>query len=166
MEPAVVTAVDEFARVARGFCDWCEGAVSLAPADVAASVWLAKLHAAALTLPYVEPENEDGLPALPARTAALAKKTLAEFDGLYYREYFDPNPSLADESVVGDVGDDLGDTYKDIRSGLLLYDAGKRAEALWFWSFLHRIHWGRHAVGALFALQCARCFSADERHDV
>lgn len=166
MEPATVLAVDEFAHVARGFCDWCEGAVSLAPADVTASVWLAKLHAAALTLPDVEPENEDGLPELPAKAAALAKKAFAEFDGLYYREYFDPNPSLADESVVGDVGDDLGDTYKDVRAGLLLYDGGKRAEALWFWSFLHRIHWGRHAVGALFALQSERCFRADERHDV
>ena len=52
--------------------------------------------------------------------------------------------------------DDLGDVYKDVRAGLVLYESGEPNEALWHWQYLHRIHWGRHAVGALFALQCAR----------
>lgn len=161
MESAPIHAADEFAQLARGFCDWCEGAALPAPADVSASVWLAKLHAAALALPEVDPESEDGLPPLPAVAAARAERNLAAFDGFYYREYFDPNPNLTDESVIGDVGDDLADIYKDIRAGLVLYETSQPTEALWHWSFSHRIHWGRHAVGALFALQCARPLSID-----
>ena len=53
---------------------------------------------------------------------------------------------------MGDVGDDLLDTYKDIKAGALLSQAGRVEEALWHWSFMHRIHWGRHALGALAAL--------------
>ena len=53
---------------------------------------------------------------------------------------------------MGDVGDDLLDTYKDIKAGCQLVDQGCPADALWHWSFMHRIHWGKHAVGALSAL--------------
>ena len=156
MQPKPSHAADEFAALARGFCDWCEGPALPASADVSASIWLAKLHAAALTLPEVESENEDGLPPLPEDDASRAAQNLAAFNGFYYREYFDPDPLQSDDSVTGDVGDDLSDIYKDLRAGLVLYEAGKPVEALWHWSFLHRIHWGRHAVGAMFALQCAR----------
>jgi len=40
------------------------------------------------------------------------------------------------------------------QEGLLLYEQGQTAEAVWQWVFLHRVHWGRHAVGAIFALHC------------
>lgn len=161
MELTPKLAATEFAQIARGFCDWCEGTELPVPADVWASVWLAKLHAAALALPEVDSRNEDGLPPLPRAAAARATLNLAAFDGFYYREYFNPAPSLTDESCIGDVGDDLADTYKDVRAGLLLYESGQVVEALWHWSFLHRAHWGRHAVGALFALECARSFDQE-----
>jgi hypothetical protein len=102
----------------------------------------------------VGPENEDGLPELPPEALAAAKSNLGAFSGRYYREVFDPDPTLDEEPVVGDIGDDLLDTYKDIRAGLVLFDRGEANEALWHWAFLHRIHWGRHAVGAIYALHC------------
>lgn len=98
--------------------------------------------------------SDDGLPDIPAQMLDQAKSNLAAFNGWYYREYFDPDPLLRDESGLGDIGDDMLDIYKDVRAGLLLFDAGQTADALWHWSFLHRIHWGRHAVGAIFALHC------------
>ena len=61
---------------------------------------------------------------------------------------------LDEESGMGDIGDDMLDIYKDIKAGCLLFERGEWTEAVWQWSFLHRIHWGRHAVGALFALHC------------
>ena len=161
MEPTLGPATAEFARLAKGFCDWCEGIALSAPADVSASMWLARLHAAALALPEVDSRNDDGLPPLPEAAATRARANLAAFDGFYYREYFNPAPSLTDESGMGDVGDDLADTYRDIRAGLVLYESGQPVEALWHWSFLHRVHWGRHAVGAMFALECARSFGAE-----
>ena len=159
MEATPDRATSEFARLARAFCDWCEAPALSAPADVWASLWLARLHAAALALPKVDAENENGLPPLPEAPAARAKANLAVFNGFYYREFFDPNPSLEEEPCMGDVGDDLADIYKDVRAGLVLYESGEQNDALWHWSFLHQTHWGRHAVGALFALHCARPLS-------
>ena len=122
--------------------------------DTQAASWLCRLYAAALALPELGPENSDGLPDPPPGLLECAKNNLVSFNGRYYREYFNPAASLNDESVVGDIGDDLLDTYKDIRAGLLLFERGEITEALWHWAFLHRIHWGRHAVGAIFALHC------------
>ena len=145
-----------FAEIAQAFCAWCEGSSlgSGTEASASAAAWLAKLYAEAISLPKVEPENEDGLPSIPEEALARARTNLACFNGLYYREFFEPDPTLNEEPGMGDVGDDLLDTYKDIKAGCLLYEHGETTEALWHWSFLHRIHWGRHAVGALFALHC------------
>lgn len=143
----------DFAEVARAYCSWCEAAHS-EHSDSQAAYWLSRLHSQALLLPRVEPENEEGLPELPPEALAEAEKNLGAFAGRYYREVFDPDPLGADEPVMGDIGDDLLDIYKDVRAGLVLFDCGEVGEALWHWSFLHRIHWGRHAVGAMYALHC------------
>ena len=145
------SAINTFAEIARGFCASCENS---AVSDTQAASWLCQLYSAALELPEVGPENSEGLPDLPSVLLERAKNNLASFNGRYYREYFNPDSSLNDESVVGDIADDLLDTYKDIRAGLLLFERGEATEALWHWAFLHRIHWGRHAVGAIFALHC------------
>jgi hypothetical protein len=143
-----------FAAIARNFCAWCE-APSLGPTKaVSAARWLSTLNAAALALPNVGPENADGGPELPETALAKARSNLAHFNGWYYREFFDPDPASDEEPCMGDIGDDLIDIYKDIKAGGVLYDSGATAKALWHWSFLHRIHWGRHAVGAVFALHC------------
>jgi hypothetical protein len=120
-----------------------------------AAVWLSRLHAAALLLPDAEPENDDGPPPLPAGPLRQAERNLAPFVGWFYRMVFDPDPAATDEPVMGDVGDDLLDTYKDVKAGCLLHDQGLVQDALWHWSFMHRIHWGKHAVDALAALYAA-----------
>ena len=154
MSPSSPSSANAFALIARDFCAWCEAPSLGAEKESAAAAWLSKLYAAALALPEVEPENEEGLPNLPEAALAKARSNLACFNGWYYREFFDPNPTLEEEPVMGDIGDDLLDTYKDIKAGCLLFERGEATEALWQWSFLHRVHWGRHAVGALFALHC------------
>ena len=154
MSPTPETPTNAFAEVARGFCEWCEGHSLGTEPEAVAAAWLCRLYAAALLLPAVGPENSEGLPALPQAEAARAQDNLSCFNGRYYREYFDPDPTLDEEPVMGDIGDDLLDTYKDIKAGCVLLARGQIAEAMWQWSFLHRVHWGRHAVGALFALHC------------
>lgn len=147
-------STNAFADVARDFCTWCETPIEAATRNTAAACWLCKLYANALSLCQTGLENENGLPEIPAAILAQATLGLSGFNGWYYREYFDPDPTLPDESVLGDVGDDLFDIYTDIRRGLLLYDRGEINEALWHWEFQFRAHWGRHAVGAIFALHC------------
>ncbi len=120
--------------------------------EARAAQWLARLHAAAIELPETEGDNTEGLPEIPATSLAAAEQNLRIYAGWYYRTVFDTDPANADEPVMGDVGDDLLDTYKDVKAGALLSQAGRVEEALWHWSFMHRVHWGRHALGALAAL--------------
>jgi len=149
--PHEFQTVLDFAATARGFCQWCEGENS-ERSDANAVSWIAQLYGLAVVLPSVTSDNEDGLPDLPLDVLARARANLAVFNGRYYREVFDPAPELDDEPVVGDIGDDLLDIYKDVRRGLILFDDGDVLEALWQWSFLHSVHWGRHCAGALLAL--------------
>ncbi len=145
-------SVEAFHDLASKFCAWCEGPSLGSNQEVAAAAWLARIHAAALALPKAEPEYEDELPALPAEKLATVERNFSLFNGYYYRVVFDSDPTNAEEPVMGDVGDDLLDTYKDVKAGCILSEAGRAREALWYWSYMHRLHWGQHVVGALAAL--------------
>jgi hypothetical protein len=147
-------AVAEFAKVALGFCDWCESSTTDAEREASAAAWLARLYASAIALPKVGPENSKGLSEISAAVLAQAQMSLKAFAGCYYREFFNPDAMLQEAPVVGDLEDDLLDTYKDIKRGLLHFTQGETAIALWHWSFLHRSHWGRHAASAIYALHC------------
>jgi Domain of unknown function (DUF5063) len=154
LNQAASAVADRFANVAREFCNWCE-----APHDEDDSVpvllsLLCRLYAAALSLPSGGPGDAEDVPDMPSERIARVKRNIARFDGLYYREFFDPDSYLDDGPVMGDVGDDLLDIYLDVRRGLLLFDGGDVQDALWYWRAFHVIHWGRHAVGAIFALHC------------
>ena len=149
MNDRCARSADEFAEVVREFCEWCVGARQT---DFEAASWLCRLYAAALVLPQVGPENEEGLPEIPSSELSRAEVGLVSFNGRYYWEVFDPDPSLSEKPCIGDLGDDLLDIYKDVRQGLLVFDRGDYIDAMWHWSFLHRVHWGRHAAAALLAL--------------
>ena len=132
----------------------CEGD-SLGPErEKAAAAWLARLYAGGLSLPMVGMEYADDFPVLPESAVGRARANLACFNGDYYREYFNPSPLLNDESCMGDIGDDLMDIYLDIKRGCVMFERMQIQAALWHWSYNHRAHWGRHTVGALFALHC------------
>jgi hypothetical protein len=146
-------AASAFAQIARRFCAWWE-APALVGADRQVAAWLCELYAAGLGLPDVGTDYACAFPEIPADRMESARKNLSLYSGWYYREYNDPNPILDDESGMGDVGDDLLDTYLEIARGLLHFDNGSVHEALWHWSRMHRDHWGKHAVGALVALHC------------
>ncbi len=145
-------AIHAFTKLAQGFCAWCEGDSLGQDKERQAAVWLSKLHAAVMELPAIDGDDGDEIAEVPALQLQLATRNLAAFNGWFYRSVFDPSPSLAEEPVMGDIGDDLLDTYKDIKTGCLLADEGRIDEAIWRWSLTHRMHWGKHAVGALAAL--------------
>ena len=91
-------------------------------------------------------------PDIPADALARVKVGLAPYWGLYYRMVFNPSPLEKDDPVLGDLGDDLEDIYRDIQRGLYLYDGGSTEAAVWHWRFHHQIHWGQHASAAIYAL--------------
>jgi Domain of unknown function (DUF5063) len=145
-------AIQVFTKLASGFCSWCESDSLGVRREAHAAVWLARLHAAALELPEIDGDDGNEMPEIPAPQHQAAERNLGAFNGWYYRTVFNPAPTLDEEPVMGDIGDDLMDTYKDIKIGSLLADQGRIEEAIWQWSFMHRVHWGKHAVGALAAL--------------
>jgi hypothetical protein len=80
------------------------------------------------------------------RTGLAAR--LAGFDD--YAEIFDP---LADtQATPFRLSDDLAAVAADLVHGLQHYEAGRVAEALWWWQFSYVNHWGTHGGAALRAL--------------
>lgn len=83
-------------------------------------------------------------------------RVYAKFSALplkYYSIMF--NPEVLEEApVTGDLADDLADIYRDIKSGLLLHEAGHTVEAIWVWKQTYMIHWGRHVTSAIHAIYC------------
>ena len=70
----------------------------------------------------------------------------------FYWEVFDPTKQEDTEAVAGDLVDDLGDIYRDLKYNLMIFDIGTMASqesAMWDFKFGFETHWGRHAIGAL-----------------
>ena len=73
----------------------------------------------------------------------------------YYWHVFDPTKKDDIEPVCGDLLDDLGDIYKDLKNSLLLFDEGSPAEiesAVWTFKWSFDNHWGEHCINATYAL--------------
>ncbi|MBL9088915.1 MAG: DUF5063 domain-containing protein, partial [Planctomycetia bacterium] len=77
-----------------------------------------------------------------------------------YASIFDPHGDQADETVTGSLADDLADIYRDVGDAVAAFDAGRPTCARWELTEGRGIHWGRHATGAIRALDT---FLADGR---
>lgn len=150
-------SAERFSREARRFVDWADGSASkdkmLAPVGLRRIV---ALYAAALDLPQpwsegVTAEHTPG-PGLSERLNAVRARAAA-IPLQHYSEIF--SPLLPPEQpVVGDLGDDLVDIFRDVAAGLALYEAGSVEDAIWHWGFNFQVHWGEHASSAIRALHC------------
>jgi len=72
-----------------------------------------------------------------------------------YWEVFDPFDHEDHDPVCGDLVDDLGDIYQDVKRALLIFELdtpAAREDAIWQLKFGFENHWGRHAIGALTAV--------------
>ena len=67
-----------------------------------------------------------------------------------YAELFDPY--LDTKATSFRISDDLAAAAADLIHGLKHYQAGRAAEALWWWQFSYVNHWGTHGGAALRAL--------------
>ncbi|MDM4019460.1 DUF5063 domain-containing protein [Roseiconus lacunae] len=79
-------------------------------------------------------------------------KRLADLPIQYYRAVFYPLQFENEESVVGDLHDDLADIYGDLWHGLQGYNAGDIGYAIDHWRTSYDQHWGHHAAAAMFAI--------------
>lgn len=140
---------------------------------------LADLYAAHFHLPEVEFIDEEHQSFPDDRFDMSHEDWKAVYDRIagmfgrwrHYWAYFDPNePRPEDELVVGDLADDLADIYRDVKPGLLAWEAfGDKYSRVIVYDWkepLFRSHWGWHAVSAmrgLHQLAFSRGLELDER---
>ena len=86
-------------------------------------------------------------PDLDALRTGLAAG-LQDFDD--YAELFDPYQDT--KATQFRLSDDLATVAADLIHGLKHYEAGRAAEALWWWQYSYVNHWGTHGGAALRAL--------------
>ena len=87
-----------------------------------------------------DPDLDELREALAARLASCDE----------YAELFDPY--VDSRPVTFRLSDDLTEIAADLVHGLKHYQAGRGAEALWFWQYSYVNHWGTHGGAALRAL--------------
>ncbi len=108
----------------------------------------AQLGASQDIIPAGNAEPDVGAdPDLDELRVGLAKR-LAECDE--YAELFDPYRDVAPTAFR--LSDDLAAMASDLIHGLRHYQAGRPAEALWWWQYSYVNQWGTHGGAALRAL--------------
>jgi hypothetical protein len=147
-------------QAAVDFCAFIEQKESCMPVDflLATRPYLVRLYDTASALPWVELQsNKDYEEKLTVDTFHAALSSIAERLGeaRYYWHVFDPLDDLDITPVCGDLFDDLGDIYKDIKYALMIFHLGQeecQQNALWQFKCDFNTHWDQHCVNALSAI--------------
>ena len=116
---------------------------------------IAELYVAALSLPQPgELRSTQPTSSMRHDEAASLMRRLSRQLGDYdfYNLVFDPYDFVDSTPVTGSLADDVTDIYRDLKNGLVAYDAGETEDAVWEWRFEFDSHWGRHAANALYAI--------------
>jgi hypothetical protein len=147
----MLPAVNAFIGNVRAFCAWVES--DKHDCLTARQLLLVLMHAIPdLRLQdEVEPPGEE----IPRREYDGWKSDFARFDDLPFHFYRTVHSSCDvddDDSVVGDLRDDLADIYGDLWHGLMALDRGHAAYAVEHWHDSYCYHWGHHASQAVHAI--------------
>ena len=147
--------IERFAEIVRRYCAWAESASVDDNADMqTAQKLLAELHFAVLDLPDDEFEDDVELEDITTEQWQTVRDRFANLQIEGYWTVFDPTKDQENDTVFSLLSDDLTDIYRDIKYGLLLFDAGHISEAIWEWKFNFKIHWGRHLLDAQKVIYC------------
>ena len=165
MEQPIEKLVDtkevlDFLVTARQFCSFIESTTKSGEGFMAESQHLLlHLYQLASNLPWTSLEHDEKFDdQLPKEEFEKILVSLSNKIGneRFYWDVF--NPTLQEEKTeanCGDLVDDLGDIYRDIKYGLMIFDLGTMAScesAVWDFKFGLENHWGRHAVCAIKAM--------------
>ncbi len=146
-------ATAQFVEQAREFCRWVEGPPGSHHEEAhTARLHLARLYARALELSPSASWNGDA----PEISQEDWKRVFKRFGALpvnYYGECLDPLEVPASETCLGDLADDLADIWRDVKTGLVIFDTGDIDGAVYEWREHFIIHWSEHATSALYILQ-------------
>lgn len=146
----------DFLKISRDFCVFIESI------DKSDDTYLRQLQTLLLTLyqkatvlPWTSTElNQEFEGDLTQNDTENILRNLSDKIGgdRYYWTVFDPTDDTDTQAVCGDLVDDIGDIYKDVKRGLLTFDIGTMASkehGMWELKFLFAKHWGQHTIDAL-----------------
>lgn len=148
-----------FLQSARDYCDFIESAGRYS--EVAFFEYTQKhlitLYINAQSLELVEVTFDSNFP--PSLTKDIFLEVRTQLSNIVYSRYywhmFDPSEQVDINPVCGDIVDDLGDIYWDLKNAIMLYDKGSEEEvasAIWDFKFLFDHHWGDHCMNAQYAI--------------
>ena len=143
--------IDNFAKIATKFCNWCEEKSSLSTNDLlTAQIILADLLSCVLRLDDNGIGEDSTVDDVSADEWRIDRERFSnlKFDG--YLKVFDP--FAKGEPVYCLLSDDISDIYSDVKEGLTYYEKGIFSEAVWHWRFTFSTHWGRPLIGAQYAI--------------
>ncbi|MDQ2732380.1 MAG: DUF5063 domain-containing protein [Armatimonadota bacterium] len=159
--------VSHFVESAEAFCSLIEQHQSLTAAEFVcqSAPCLAELYRAAVLLSLwpVETDTEDLIEdAVSTEQAQAVDRGIGQKLGsaCLYWEVFDPREES--DPVVGDLGDDLADIYREVKNGLAAFNKGPANEAIGHWQWGFRFHWGDHVVDALRVMHRIVCASLEK----
>lgn len=149
----MTSPIEQFAKAAAEFCAWAEDKPG-APEDEArlAHQHLSSLYQLALQLP---PQfGDEQSPEISSDAWQSVYRRFGALPFNYYAQFFDPQVVPPEDAGIADLADDLADIWRDLKKGLVLFNAGHVPAAAWEWRQGFWQHWGHHAVGGLYALHC------------
>ena len=150
-----MTPLESFAEQARSFQRWIQDSRSQGGALAREALFeLTALYVAALRLPspFLEPSDSEAADRVDDQEFKKVFKWGARLPFNYYGEVFDSTVVPPEEPVVGDLADDVADIYRDVITGLRLFEDGRFNDASWEWGFTFQSHWGKHATDAIRAI--------------
>ena len=149
MEEELKSKVENFAEIVRRYCVWAESSFGEIEGEMQmAQKILAELFLNILSLPDDEFEDDVELEDVSTEQWKAVRDRFAKLPINGYWTIFDPTKDKENETVFAQLSEDFADIYRDIRYGLLIFDAGHLSEAVWEWKFHYKIHWGRHLLSA------------------
>ena len=150
----------DFLNSARKFCSFIETENSLTENEflLLTQNHLLTLYSTARLIPSVKLKSDKDFEVdIPSdELKSLLKFIAGRVPFSYYWAVLNPfdNQNLA-ETGTGDLVDDLGDTYADLKEALIMFDKGDidaQENAIWKFKFDFDNHWGEHCIEALYAI--------------
>lgn len=149
MDEQTRNKVENFAKIVRRYCLWAESFFGEIEVEMqTAQKILTELNYFVLDLPDDNSEDDIKLEDVSTEQWKVVRDRFRNLPVDGYWTIFDPSKVEENEAVFTELSDDLADIYRDIKYGLLLFDAGHFSEATWEWKFHFKIHWGRHLLNA------------------
>lgn len=150
----------DFLRAARDWCSLIESENGFSEVEFLykAQELLALLYSLGIQLQWVELKDDEDIEVLidePTMNAVL-QSISRRLPLSYYWTTLNPIEMEQEAEIgAGDLVDDLGDIYHDLKAGIQFFDRAdlrSKENALWQFKTDFVQHWGRHCISALLVI--------------